>query len=48
MVMFLGYLVLLMPKSDFQELEVMLYQLVSLYEDGKQKQMSTRKGNFTL
>lgn len=33
-------------KSDFQELEVMLYQLVSLYEDGKQKQMSTRKGEF--
>ena len=33
-------------KSDFQELEVMLYQLVNLYEDGKQKQMSTRKGEF--
>ena len=33
-------------KSDKQEIEFMLYQLVNLYEDGKKKMMSTRKGDY--
>ncbi len=33
-------------KSDKQEIEFMLYQLVNLYEGGKKKMMSTRKGDY--
>ena len=33
-------------KNDYQSLEIILYQLVNLFENGKKKQMSTRKGDF--
>ena len=33
-------------KNDYQSLEIVLYQLVNLFENGKKKQMSTRKGDF--
>ncbi len=33
-------------KNDGQSLEIILYQLVNLFENGKMKQMSTRKGDF--
>ena len=33
-------------KDDYQSLEIILYQLVNLFENGKKKQMSTRKGDF--
>tara|TARA_B100001057_G_scaffold132584_1_gene131994 strand:+ start:19121 stop:20824 length:1704 start_codon:yes stop_codon:yes gene_type:complete len=33
-------------KNEDQSLEVILYQLVSLFESGKKRQMSTRKGDY--
>ena len=33
-------------KTKEQKIEVLLYQLVNLFENGKQKQMSTRRGEF--